>query len=82
MRLLVRVAAWVSIAVVVALVLFGMAAISELNEPGWFGTSEPGDTSLWWGVAIGLYYSAFVVPVIWLAVFVAYVVTLAVRHSR
>lgn len=80
--MLVRIATWVSIAAVVVLVLVGMAAISELNEPGWFGSSEPGNAPLWWGVAIGLYYSAFVLPVIWLAVFVAYVVTLAARHMR
>jgi hypothetical protein len=80
MRIIVRIAVWLSVVAVLVIVVLSVSAVDQLNEPWWGG--EPGDVSLWWGVLLGLVYSGFVLAFIWLGVFVAYVVSMAVRALR
>jgi uncharacterized BrkB/YihY/UPF0761 family membrane protein len=78
MRRTVRIAVWLSVAALVVPVLYGVALVDSLNKNPLFG-GEPGNTPLWRGALIGLYYSIALLAFIWLTVLVVYVVRMAVR---
>lgn len=77
-RLTVRIAAWLSGAAVVVPVLYAVALVDSLNKDPLFG-GEPGNTPLWRGALLGLYWSVVLLAFIWLGVFVVYVIRMAER---